>query len=93
MYLFFTFSPFWLLILFLFFIGLFVVCVCGFKLIFFFIIIIPPLCLFYLQFSFHCGWGFRWSEIKISYFGVVYKHLSVGMELVVVKDLFIILYI
>ena len=92
MQLFFTFSPLWLLILFLFFIGLFVVCVCGFKLIFFFIII-PPLCLFYLQFSFHCGWGFRWSEIKISYFGVVYKHLSVGMELVVVKDLFIILYI
>ena len=35
----------------------------------------------------------RCSENKISYFGVVYKCLSVGMELAVIKELFIILYI
>ena len=36
---------------------------------------------------FHC------SENKIPYFGVLYKFLSMGMELTVIKELFIILYI
>ena len=35
----------------------------------------------------------HWSEKKISYFGVVYKYLSVGMAVVVIKEFFIILYI
>ena len=55
-----------------------------------FIIIIVLTC------SFHFVVGvliFRWSENKIFYLGVVYKFLSVGMELAVIKELFIILYI
>ena len=36
---------------------------------------------------------FHWSENKISYFGVVYKYLSVGMAVAVIKEFFIILYI
>ena len=39
------------------------------------------------------GLIFHWSEIKISHFGVVYNFLSVDMELTVIKELFIILYI
>ena len=39
------------------------------------------------------GLIFHWSENKISYFGVVYKFFSVAMELAVIKELFIILYI
>ena len=39
------------------------------------------------------GLIFRWSENKISYFGVVYKYVKVGMEVTVVKEIFIILYI
>ena len=55
-----------------------------------FIIIIVLTC------SFHFVVGvliFCWSENKIFYLGVVYKFLSVGMELAVIKELFIILYI
>ena len=37
------------------------------------------------------GLIFHWLETKISYFGDVYKFLSVGMELAVIKELFIIL--
>ena len=77
----------WLLILFLFFIGLFCSCVL--------------LSLSFFSFwhgdfiSLWMGLGlmFRWSESKISYLGVVYKFLNVGMDLVVIKELFIILYI
>ena len=53
----------------------------------------------YFMCSFHFIVGgvrfkeFHWSENKISYFGVVYKFLSMGMELAVIKELFIILYI
>ena len=45
------------------------------------------------RFHFMVGLGliFRWSENKISYLGVIYKFLSV--ELAVIKELFIILYI
>ena len=77
----------WLLILFLFFIGLsFVVC--------FYV------CLFFWHAGFISLWLglgliFRWSEIQISYLEVVNNFLSVGMqlELAVIKVLFIILYI
>ena len=83
----------WLLTLFLFFIGLFVcACVRAFKFIFFF----PSFIILRAVFtSLRVGLGliFCWSEIKIFYFGVVYKFLSVGMELAVIKELFIILYI
>ena len=51
------------------------------------------LCAVFISLRVGLGLIFRWSEIKISYFGVVYKFLTVGMELVVIKDLFIILYI
>ena len=52
----------------------------------------------YFKHSFHfivvgLGLIFHWSENKISYFGVVYKFFSVAMELAVIKELFIILYI
>ena len=60
-------------------------------------------CFFFLLFvffkcSFHfsvsgLGLIFCWWENKFSYFGVVYKYLSVGMEMAVIKELFIILYI
>ena len=60
-------------------------------------------CCFFLLFvffkcSFHfsvsgLGLIFCWWENKFSYFGVVYKYLSVGMEMAVIKELFIILYI
>ena len=93
MYLFFTFSPFWLLILFLFFIGLFVVCVCVLLSWSFFFASLFILCAVFISLRVGLGLIFCWSETKISYFGVVYKFLSVGMELVVIKDLFIILYI
>ena len=84
---FFCFFVFWMLILFFFFIGLFCSCVL-------------------LSLSFFSFWHrdfislwvglsliFRWSENKISYLGVVYKFLNEGMDLVVIKELFTILYI
>ena len=92
MYLFFTFSPLWLLILFLFAYLLFVCVLLRFFLFLFF----PSLfilCAVFISLRVGLGLIFCWSETKISYFGVVYKFLSVGMELVVIKDLFIILYI
>ena len=64
-------------------------CVCAFKLIFFLSLFI--LCAVFISLQVGLGLIFRWSEIKISYFGVVYKFLSLNMELVVIKDLFIIL--
>ena len=39
------------------------------------------------------GLIFHWSENRISYFRVIYKYLSMGMELGVIKELCIILYI
>ena len=69
-------------------------CMGAFKLIFYFFC--PSLfilCAAFISLQVGLGLIFRWSEIRISYFGVVYKCLSVGMELVVVKDIFIILYI
>ena len=92
MYLFFTFSPLWLLILFLFAYLLFVCVLLRFFLFLFF----PSLfilCAVFISLRVGLGLIFCWSEIKIPYFGVVYKFLSEGMELVVVKHLFIILYI
>ena len=77
---------------FLFFIGLLCVCVCAFKFIFFF----PSLfilCAVIISLRLGLGLIFCWSETKISYFGVVYKFLSVGIELAVIKELFIISYI
>ena len=67
-------------------------CVCAFKLIFFFASLFI-LCAVFISLRVGLGLIFRWSETKISYFGVVYKFLSVGMELAVIKDLFITLYI
>ena len=61
-------------------------CVCAFKLIFFFASLFI-LCAVFISLRVGLGLIFRWSEIKISYFGVVYKFLSVGMELVVIKNL------
>ena len=74
------------------FIRLFVVCVCAFK-VFLFFPSLFILCAVFISLRVGLGLIFCWSEIKIPYFGVVYKFLSKGMELVVVKDLFIILYI
>ena len=51
------------------------------------------LCAVFISLWVGLGLIFRWSENKISYFGVVYKFLSVGMELAVNKELFIILHI
>ena len=57
------------------------------------------LALFIFLCSFHFIVGgvrfkrFQWSENKIFYFGVVYKFLSMSIELAVIKELFIILYI
>ena len=52
------------------------------------------LCAVFISLQVGLGLIFCWLEIKISYFGVVYQFLSVGMELVVIKVfLFIILYI
>ena len=96
MYLFCIFSPLlvfalWLLI-FLFFIGLFV-CVCVLLSLSSF----PPslliLCAGFISLLVGLGLIFRWSETKISYFGVIYNFLRVGMELAVIKELFMILYI
>ena len=79
---------------------LFLFCGCWFC--FYFLLAYFLLCAFNFVFFFwHAGfislWVgfgliFRWFENKISYLGV-YKFLSVGMELVVIKELFIILYI
>ena len=71
-------------------------CMCAFNLIFYFFFFCPSLfilCAVFISLQVGLGLIFRWSEIKVYYFGVVYKCLSVGMELVAVKDLFIILYI
>ena len=51
------------------------------------------LCAVFISLQVGLGLIFRWSETKIFYFGVVYKFLSMGMELGVIKELFIILYI
>ena len=77
----------WLFILFLFFIGLFCRCV------------LLSLSFFsfsqgdFISLSVGLGLIFRWLENKICYLGAVYKFLNVGMDLVVIKELFIILYI
>ena len=57
----------------------------------------PPslfiLCAGFISLLVGLGLIFRWSETKISYFGVIYNFLRVGMELAVIKELFMILYI
>ena len=71
------------------------VCLCAFKFIFFFFSF-PSffiLCAVFISLRMGLGLIFHWSETEISYCGVVYKFLSVGMELAVIKELFIILYI
>ena len=65
---------------------------CAFKFAFFFSSLFI-LCAVFISLWVGLGLIFCWSENKISYFGVVYKFLSVGMELAVIKELFIILYI
>ena len=89
----------WLLI-FLFFISLFVyvcvcVCVCVCVLLSLSFFFLPPLFLCAVFISLRVGLRLilHWSKTKISYFGVVYKPLSMDMELAVIKELFIILYI
>ena len=75
------------------------VCVCMCVCALFFVCVIffflPPLFLCAVFISLRVGLRLilHWSETKISYFGVVYKPLSVDMELAVIKELFIILYI
>ena len=68
---------------------------CAFKFVFFFFSF-PSLFILRSVFILLCvglGLIFRCLENKISYLGVVYKFLSMGMELAVIKELFIILYI
>ena len=95
-YLFFTFSP--LLVCFCFvaidfvFNGLLFVCACALLS---WSLFFPSLFILWAVFiSLRVGLGltFCWLKIKIFYIGVVYKFLSVGMELAVIKDLFNILY-
>ena len=85
MYLFCIFSPLlvfvlWLLI-FLFFIGLFV-CVCVCVCVLLSLSSFPPslfiLCAGFISLLVGLGLIFRWSETKISYFGVIYNFLMVG---------------
>ena len=68
---------------------------CAFKFVFFFFSF-PSLFILRSVFILLCvglGLIFRCLENKISYLGVVYKFLSMGMELAVIKKLFIVLYI
>ena len=105
MYLFFTFSPLLVCLACFCFVAVdFVfifywpicVCVCVCVCVRAFKVFFPSLIILHAVFtSLRVGLGliFHWSEIKISDFGVVYKFLSVGMELAVIKELFIILYV
>ena len=98
-YLYFTFSP--LLVCFVCFCfvaidfvfnGLLFVCACALLS---WSLFFPSLFILWAVFiSLRVGLGltFCWLKIKIFYIGAVYKFLSVGMELAVIKDLFIILY-
>ena len=64
---------------------------CAFKFVFFFFSF-PSLFILLSVFILLCvglGLIFRCLENKISYLGVVYKFLSMGMELAVIKELFI----
>ena len=69
------------------------VCLCVLLSLSFFFFPLFFLCAVFISLRVGLGLILRWSETKISYFGVVYKLLSVGMELAVIKELFIILYI
>ena len=89
---FFSFLPFacffglfvlWLLILYLFFIGLFCSCVL-LRLSFF-----PFWHRDFISLWVGLGLIFRWSENKISYLGAVYKFLNVGMDLAVLKNYYL----
>ena len=97
MHLFFTFPPLCMLIFFFFYWPICCLCVCVLLswhfFFFFFFSSLFILCAVFISLRVGLGLIFRWSEIKISYFGVVYKFFTVGMELVVIKDLFIIFYI
>ena len=70
------------------------VCVCACVCVLLSLSFFPPLfilCAVFISLQVGLGLIFHWSETKISYFGVVNKFLSVGMELAVIKELFIIL--
>ena len=72
------------------------VCVCVYVCTLFSLSFFPSLfilCAVLISLQVGLGLIFCWSETKISYFGVVYEFLSVGMDLAVIKELFIILYI
>ena len=69
------------------------VCVCVLLSLSFFFPSLFILCAVFILLPVGLGLIFHWLETKISYFGDVYKFLSVGMELAVIKELFIILYI
>ena len=73
----------WLLILYLFFIGLFCSCVL-LRLSFF-----PFWHRDFISLWVGLGLIFRWSENKISYLGAVYKFLNVGMDLAVLKNYYL----
>ena len=73
----------WLLILYLFFIGLFCSCVL-LRLSFF-----PFWHRDFIWLWVGLGLIFRWSENKISYLGAVYKFLNVGMDLAVLKNYYL----
>ena len=71
---------------------------CAFNFVLLLLLLLFFCCLFILSAVFisvcvGLGLIFCWWEKKFSYFGVVYKYLSVGMEMAVIKELFIILYI
>ena len=71
------------------------VCVCACVCVLLSLSFFPPLfilCAVFISLQVGLGLILDWSETKISYFGVVNKFLSVGMELAVIKELFIILY-
>ena len=67
------------------------VCVCVLLSLSFFFPSLFILCAVFILLQVGLGLIFHWLETKISYFGDVYKFLSVGMELAVIKELFIIL--
>ena len=59
---------------------------CGFKFVFSFPLILSAV---FISLWVGLDLNFSWSENKISYFGAAYKYLSRGIELAVIKELFI----
>ena len=81
----------WLCFYFLLVYFLFFVVVCFYVFFFFFFCSLFILSAVLISLSVGLGLIFRWSENKTSYFGVVYKYLRVGMEVTVIKEIFIIM--